>query len=94
MHKTTLTAVNLDEVLQHMGYSYMEMHTILDTGFKHVSFGDAAYTLVTGRDALQCILTGIWYLDTTMDEDAVVMRFWEVVGQDDYVNLEREYQGH
>ena len=94
MNKTTVTSVDLDEVLQHMGFTPAEIDTIRYSGFKHVSFGDAAYTLVTGRDALQCILTGNWYLDTSMYEDAVAMRFWEVVGEDDYVNLEREYLGH
>ena len=94
MNKTTVTAVDLDEVLQHIGFTPAEIDTIRYSGLKHVSYGDAVYTLVTGRDALQCILAGSWFLNTSMDEDAVAMRFWEVVGEYDYVNLEREYLGH
>jgi len=84
----TVSFVNIDQVLEHMGYSEDEQDQILDAGFSNVSWGDAVYTLIGNKFALHCIHAGNVYLDTPLAEDAVTMRYWEVVGQDDYVNME------
>ena len=84
----TVSFVNIDQVLEHMGYSEDEQDQILDAGFSNVSWGDALYTLIGNKFALHCIHAGNVYLDTPLAEDAVTMRYWEVVGQEDYINME------
>ena len=84
----TVSFVNIDQVLNHIGYSEDEAEQVLDAGFSNVSWGDAVYTLIGNKFALHCIHAGNVYLDTPLVEDAVNMRYWEVVGQDDYVNME------
>jgi hypothetical protein len=80
--------VDVDSILTHIGYSEDEQEQILDAGFSNISWGDAVYTLIGNKFALHCIHAGNVYLDTPLAEDAVTMRYWEVVGQDDYVNME------
>jgi hypothetical protein len=80
--------VDVDSILTHIGYSEDEAEQVLDVGFSNVSWGDAVYTLIGNKFALHCIHAGNVYLDTPLVEDAVNMRYWEVVGQDDYVNME------
>ena len=80
--------VNISDVLEHMGYTEDEQEEILDAGFSNVSWGDATYTLIGNNLALHCLHAGNVYLDTPLAEDAVNMRYWEVVGQDDYINME------
>jgi hypothetical protein len=80
--------VNISDVLEHMGYSEDEQEEILDAGFSNVSWGDATYTLIGNNYALHCIHAGNMYLDTPLNVDAVDMRYWEVVRQDDYINME------
>jgi len=80
--------VDVDSILTHIGYSEDEAEQVLDAGFSNVSWGDAVYTLIGNKFALHCIHAGNVYLDTPLAEDAVTMRYWEVVGQDDYVNME------
>jgi hypothetical protein len=80
--------VNISDVLEHMGYSEDEQDQILDAGFSNVSWGDATYTLIGNNLALHCLHAGNLYLDVPLAEDAVNMRYWEVVQQDDYINME------
>jgi len=84
----TVSFVDVDSILTHIGYSEDEAEQVLDVGFSNVSWGDAVYTLIGNKFALHCIHAGNVYLDTPLAEDAVTMRYWEVVGQDDYVNME------
>ena len=86
--RTVVGFVNISDVLEHMGYSEDEQDEILDAGFSNVSWGDADYTWIGNNLALHCIHAGNMYLDTPLAEDAVTMRYWEVVGQDDYINME------
>ena len=86
--KTTVTFVDAWEVMQYMGYTDDEIAYILDNGFVHVSFGDASFTLIDNRVALEYILDGNMSLDTPMDEDGARSRYWEVVNTYDYINLE------
>jgi len=86
--RTVVGFVNISDVLEHMGYSEDEQDQILDAGFSNVSWGDATYTLIGNNFALDCIHRGNVYLDTALAEDAVTMRYWEVVQQDDYINME------
>jgi len=84
----TVSFVNIDQVLEHMGYSKDEQEQILDAGFSNVTWGDATYTLIGNNFALDCIHSGNAYLDTPLAEDAVTMRYWEMVGEQDFINLE------
>ena len=84
----TVSFVDVDSILTHIGYSEDEAEQVLDVGFSNVSWGDAVYTLIGNKFALHCIHAGNVYLDPPLAEDAVTMRYWEVVGQDDYVNME------
>ncbi len=86
--RTVVGFVNISDVLEHMGYSEDEQEEVLDAGFSNVSWGDSDYTLIGNNLALHCIHAGNMYLDTPLAEDAVNMRYWEVVGEDDYINME------
>ena len=87
-NRTVVGFVNISDVLEHMGYTEEEQEEILDAGFSNVTWGDAVYTLIGNNFALHCLHAGNMYLDTPLAEDAVTMRFWEVVGKDDYINME------
>ena len=86
--RTVVGFVNLVDVLEHIGYTQEEQEEILDAGFSNITWGDAVYTLIGNNFALHCLHAGNMYLDTPLAEDAVNMWFWEVVGQDDYINME------
>ena len=88
VNRNVVGFVNISDVLEHMGYTEEEQEEILDAGFSNVTWGDAVYTLIGNNFALHCIHAGNMYLDTPLAEDAVTMRFWEVVGKDDYINME------
>ena len=88
VNRNVVGFVNLVDVLEHMGYTEEEQDEILDYGFHNITWGDAVYTLIGNTFALHCIHAGNMYLDTPLAEDAVTMRFWEVVGKDDYINME------
>ena len=89
VNRNVVGFVNISDVLEHLGYSEDEQDEILDAGFSNgVTWGDAVYTLIGNNFALHLLHEGNAYLDTPLAEDAVNMRFWEVVGQDDYINME------
>lgn len=88
VNRNQVAFVNIVSVLEHMGYSEDEQDQILDVGFSNVTWGDATYTLIGNNFALDCIHRGNVYLEVPLAEDAVTMRYWEVVGQDDYINME------
>lgn len=89
--RTTVSFVDISDVLKHIGIGAADFGLIFEVGFDEVSFGDAAYTLISNYYALHCIVRGIEALDNhkaTMPLDEIETRFWEIVGKDDYVNLE------
>ena len=88
VNRNVVGFVNLVDVLEHIGYTQEEQEEILDAGFSNVTWGDAVYTLIGNNFALHCLHAGNMYLDTPLAEDAVNMWFWEVVGKDDYINME------
>lgn len=88
VNRNVVGFVNISDVLEHLGYSEDEQDEILDAGFSNVTWGDAVYTLIGNKFALHCLHAGNVYLDRPLAEDAVNMRYWEVVGQDDYINME------
>lgn len=89
----TISFVNIDDVLSHIGINQDDHPYIYDAGFGGVSFGDASYTMVGNKFALACITDGVEslqlddkYLDLT--REMIEQRYWEIVGKDDYINLE------
>ena len=88
VNRNVVGFVNLVDVLTHIGYTEEEQEEILDYGFSNVSWGDAVYTLIGNTFALDCLLSGNMSLEVPLAEDAVRMWFWEVVQQDDYINME------
>lgn len=84
----TVSFVDVDSILTHIGYSEDEAEQVLDAGFSNVSWGDAVYTLIGNKFALHCIHEGNMVLDDPFNPELITMRYWEKVGQDDYVNME------
>lgn len=96
--------VNLDDVLQSMGFDAEAQSAIVDYGFSNICFGSAQYTLIGNTFALHSIVDGImaYYADLedgldyepsrnipeVLGVDEIRARFWRVVGPDDFVNLE------
>ena len=68
--KKTLTVISLWDILDHIGFSDVEVEAISDYGLSYVSFGDAAYTLIGNNFALDLIQSSIaTYYDELNDED-------------------------
>ena len=84
----TVSFLNVDQVLSHIGYSEDEQEQILDYGFSNVSWGDAVYTLIGNNFALDCIIGGNLGLDEPFNPELIRVRYWEMVGQEDFINLE------
>ena len=59
IHKKTLTAISLWDILDHMELRQEEQDAISDFGLSNVSFGDATYTLIGNNYALSLIQDSI-----------------------------------
>lgn len=100
----TVSFVSLSEIYDHLQLTDDEVDTIATYGFSNVSFGDADHTLIGNHFALSCITDGMlnYYdeLNDTVGEpsrniperilspEEIAQKFWEIVGQNDYVDLE------
>lgn len=83
---TTVSFVNVSKVYRHLDLTNDEIHRIEQDAFYGVSYGDAFATLVGNNFALSCILEG--YGNGRLTKEEMSTKFWEVVGKDDYINLE------
>jgi len=91
---TTVTLVNISDVYDQLELTNQEVEWIADRGFDCVSFGDSQYTLIGNVFALDCMLEA--YEDyhrnvianKSMTRDDFANKFWEIVGEADYINLE------
>ncbi len=92
-----IRVVQFRDVMDHIGFGYVEMEDILDYRIsRDVTWGDAAYTLIHRDDALHFIIDGLDCIEiddyapsrSIITEDDVRRKFDEVVGKDDYINLE------
>jgi hypothetical protein len=102
INKKTLTVISLWDILDHIGFSDEEVEAVADYGLGSFSFGDAAYTLIGNKQALDCIQSAMWSYyreisdsEGTVDlpehiwsKEEIAEMFWAVVGEDDYINLE------
>ena len=93
--KKNLTVISLWDILDHIGFSDAEVEAISDYGLSGVSFGDATYTLIGNNFALHLIQDGIaTYYDSEdvagvhLTAEDIAEKFWQVVDEDDYINLE------
>ena len=92
--KQTVTFIDISAIYDQLELSNQEVEWIADVGLKNVSYGDAMFTLVGNVFALDCLLEG--YEDyhknnianKSMTRDDFANKFWEVVDDNDYVNLE------
>ena len=91
---TTVTFVNLSDIYDHLELTHQEVEWIADSGFDCVSYGDAFATLIGNRYALDCMVEA--YEDyhkniianKSMTKDDFCNKFWEIVDDADYINLE------
>ena len=91
---TTVTFVNLSDIYDHMGLTDDEIDFLGDNAWCNVSFGDAYATLIGNARALYRMQDA--YEDyhsnaianKSMTLDDFANKFWEIVGEADYVNLE------
>ena len=95
IRKKTLTVISIWDILDHIGLSDAEVEAISDYGLSGVSFGDATYTLIGNNFALHLIQDGIaTYYDSEdvagvhLTAEDIAEKFWAVVDEDDYINLE------
>ena len=95
MSKTfTVSLVNIADIYAHLDLTVPEAQWIDETAWNDVSYGDANYTLVGNVYALDQMLNG--YEDyhknvianKSMTRDDFANKFWEIVGEADYINLE------
>jgi deoxyhypusine synthase len=85
----TLTYVNLSTIIDALGLTEEQIADMMEEAFAHVSYGDAAFTLVSANDALGSILWGLEYaedVELTNEHISTIVNL--VVGQAEYVNLE------
>jgi hypothetical protein len=94
MRKTTVTFVDLSAIYDHLELTHQEVEWIADKGFDCVSFGDTYATLIGNRYALDCMVEAYedYHRDViankSMTKDDFIRKYWEIVGSDDYINLE------
>lgn len=97
MKSTTVSFVNFTDIANHLQLTADELDAVYNYGFSNVSWGDATYTLIGNDYALRCIVNALMThydelnddeLDRILTEDEVCTKFWEMVEQWDYVNLE------
>jgi hypothetical protein len=99
--RKVIGCVQLWDVLDHIGFSDQEVEAIADYGISGVSFGDATYTLIGNNYALHLIQDSIaiYYDERTAiygsidlphiyTAEEIAEKFWAVVNEDDYINLE------
>ena len=90
----TVTLVNISDVYDHLGLTDYEIDHIADSAWTDVSFGDANYTLVGNVYALDQMLDAYEHYhknviaNKSMTRDDFANKFWEIVGEADYINLE------
>jgi hypothetical protein len=96
MSTTTLTCIDISDIYDGLGLTDYEIEAIADRGFSNVSFGDASFTLVGNRFALECMLDGyeLYHLhhiaNKSMTRDDFANKYWQIVDAADaqYINLE------
>jgi hypothetical protein len=90
----TVTLVNISDVYDHLGLTDYEVEHIADVAWSNVSYGDAQYTLVGNVFALDQMLEAYEHYhknviaNKSMTRDDFANKFWEIVGEADYINLE------
>lgn len=105
--RISVSIVSLWDVFNHMGFTEAEMEAVRSYGFRNVTWGDAVYTLIGNNFALACIqdamesyydeLNHLYYESSRnipahlYTREDIASMFWEVVGKDDYINLEGTY---
>lgn len=76
--RTRLTTIDLWDILDYMEFRSEEVSAIADYGFGNVTWGDAAYTLVSSTYALNGIVNGLlnYYdeIQTDVDEHGQPIR--------------------
>lgn len=85
--RKTVSFKNLSDVLSGLGLTDKETVHVIEVGFSNVTWGNAAYTLVGNNFALNNILDGLPSYDANQLGD-IISRYWELVGQDDFINME------
>jgi hypothetical protein len=94
MRKTTVTFVDLSSIYDYLELTNEEVEYIADFGFNCVSFGDAYATLIRNHYALDCMVEAYekYHSEIIANKSMTYIdfcnKFWEVVGSDDYINLE------
>ena len=94
INKYTVTLVNVADIYDHLGLTDDEVDHIATVAWRDVSYGDACYTLVGNVYALDQMLNA--YEDyhrnvianKSMTRDDFANKFWEIVDDADYINLE------
>ena len=85
----TCSYVNLTDVLMDLNHGAItddEIHEIYDFYFDWVSFGDATYTMIGNNIALDSLRR--YWTDNGVDVESLTAQYWELVGENDYLNLE------
>ena len=90
----TVSLVNISDIYTHLKLTNQEVEWIDGMAWNNVSYGDAEYTLIGNVFALDCMLDG--YEDyhkhvianKSMTRDDFCDKFWEIVNDADYINLE------
>ena len=90
----TVSLVNISDVYDHLGLTDYEVEHIADVAWSNVSYGDAMFTLVGNVFALDQMLEAYEHYhknviaNKSMTRDDFANKFWEIVGEADYINLE------
>ena len=95
MSKTfTVSLVNISDIYDHLELTNNEVEWIADRAWSNVSYGDATYTLIGNAFALDCMVEEYEsyhknvIANKSMTRDDFANKFWEVVNDADYINLE------
>ena len=94
INKYTVTLVNVADIYDHLGLTDDEVDHIADVAWRNVSYGDSNFTLVGNVYALDQMLDAYEdyhqsvIVNKSMTRDDFANKFWDIVGEADYINLE------
>lgn len=91
---TTVSLVNISDIYDHLELTDDEVDFIADNAWVGVSYGDSSFTLIRNVYALDRMLDAYedYHLtaivNKSMTRDDFCDKFWEIVDDADYINLE------
>jgi hypothetical protein len=88
MARYEVSFLDVSNVYAQLHLTDAQIQKVDEQGFQNVSYGDAFATLIGNRYAWECIQSALFEDFTPEEMKQLREKYWNVVGVDDYINLE------